>query len=317
MSEKIIIDTDPGIDDAFAILYASYSPQIELLGLTTVFGNVSVEQTTRNAGYLNTLLQTPVPVAKGAERPLQKGLLGYAEFVHGDDGLGNTGFQPPATFAPEALSAAEFIVEQVNKYPNEVTLVPIGPLTNIALALELDPTIASKAKSVVLMGGAVQEPGNVSPVAEANIWNDPHAAQKVFAASWHIAMVGLDVTHKVTMNDTHTSLIAKHSPTNGGFLHAIGDFYQKFYQTSRDFPGFAVHDPCAVVYVTHPEWFMVDNGQVDVLVDGIGVGQTIFAKQEMSYVSDYWKQRGNVSVPMMVNSEAVLDELITVLSNAP
>lgn len=316
--EAIIIDTDPGIDDAFAILYASYAPSIELLGLTTVYGNVCLAQTTQNAGYLSSLMPQPVPVAQGAEQPLHKKLDGYAEFVHGDYGFGDHQRVPPADFSPVPQSAAEFIVEQVNARPNEITLAPIGPLTNIAQALALDPSIADKVKRIVLMGGCVREPGNVSPAAEANIWNDPHAAAQVFAAEWDIVMVGLDVTHQLNLNTTETAQYAKASPRNGQFLHDIAGFYQNFYE-SKGFKGFAVHDPTAIVYITHPELFSVEQqqGQVEVLVDGVANGQTLFAPNTSFYYEAFWQQRNNVTVPFNVQQEAIINELASVYSLMP
>lgn len=314
--EPIIIDTDPGIDDAFAILYASYAPEIELLGLTTVFGNVCLEQTTRNAGYLTTLMPIPVPVAKGAEKPLVKQIDGYAEFVHGDYGFGDHQRPPPEGFAPVSQSAAEFIVAQINARPGEITLVPIGPLTNIAKALALDPSIALKAKRVVLMGGCVHEPGNVSPVAEANIWNDPHAAEVVFSADWEIVMIGLDITHQLQLNTRVTQQYAEAAPRNGQFLHDIASFYQRFYE-SKGFSGFAVHDPTAMVYVAHPEYFSGPRGQVDLLVEGIANGQTLFSPKPCYYHDTHWQQRNNVTVPLDIQGEKILSELATVFARMP
>lgn len=314
--EPIIIDTDPGIDDAFAILYASYAPEIELVGLTSVFGNVCLEQTTRNAGYLTTLMPSPVPVAKGAEKPLVKQIDGYAEFVHGDYGFGDHQRPPPEDFAPVSQSAAEFIVAQINARPGEITLVPIGPLTNIADALALDPSIAQKTKRVVLMGGCVHEPGNVSPVAEANIWNDPHAAEAVFTADWDVVMIGLDITHQLQLHTDVTQHYAEASPRNGQFLHDIASFYQRFYE-SKGFNGFAVHDPTAMVYVAHPEYFSGPRGQIDLLVEGIANGQTLFSPESGHYHDAFWQQRKNVIVPLEIKREAILQELSSIFATMP
>jgi|GEM_PF-4704719 len=186
MSQKIIIDTDPGIDDALAILFAFAHPGLDVVGLTTVFGNVPVSLATENALRLVELAGVDVPVAPGAAKPLLISPRGHADFVHGEDGFGNT-HTPHSSREARKQGAAEFIVEQVRSAPDAVTLVPVGPLTNIALALKLAPDICEKTR-VVLMGGAVNEPGNCSPVAEANIWQDPHAAEIVFAAKWHVTL---------------------------------------------------------------------------------------------------------------------------------
>jgi len=170
---KIIIDTDPGIDDAQAIAFAIAHPDIELLGLTTVFGNASVEITTGNALLLLDRFGRPdIPVAAGAADPIQSERRPAPDFVHGADGLGNLNLEPSARKVTDE-NAAEFIVRQANEHLGEISLVAIGPLTNLALALDLDPLLPSKLKELVVMGGCVDEPGNVSPLAEANFINDP------------------------------------------------------------------------------------------------------------------------------------------------
>ena len=181
MPRKIIIDTDPGVDDALAIFLALRSRELDVIGLTTVFGNSNVDATTRNAlNLLHIAGRGDIPVARGAGVPLFIAPHGTAEWVHGDDAMGNIGWTAPLSPAlqPHTLRAAEFIVQQVMAHPGEITLVPIGPLTNIALALQLEPRIAQHVREVVLMGGAVLAPGNVSPLAEANIHGAPHAAAR-------------------------------------------------------------------------------------------------------------------------------------------
>src|SRR5210317_1441095 len=194
--QKMIIDTDPGIDDAMAIFTAMAHPQIELLGLTTTYGNVSVDQATTNALKLVEMAGLDIPVAKGVATPWFKPLAPFPDFVHGADGFGNLNLSAPQRSAV-SQSAAQFIVEQVNKHPGEISLVAIGPLGNLATALHLDPELPNKVKQVVIVGGVIAADGNVSPVAEANILSDPHAADRVFAAPWKLVMVGLDVTHQI------------------------------------------------------------------------------------------------------------------------
>ena len=172
---KIIIDTDPGIDDAMAIFLALASPELDVVGLTTVMGNVEVDLATTNALRLLEIAgRSDIPVAEGAGKPIATDFLGTVEFVHGDDGQGNA-FLPSPASRPLGISAAEFIVQQARAYPGEITLVPIGPLTNIALALRLEPNLPKLVAGAVLMGGNAFCPGNASPTAEANIRNDPEA----------------------------------------------------------------------------------------------------------------------------------------------
>ena len=177
---KIIIDTDPGADDALAILFALQRPELEVFGLTSIFGNVPTDLAAQNALRLLTVAgRLDIPVAQGAAKPLSIPPASYAYWVHGDDGLGNLNL-PLSKTQPIPQAAAQFIVDTVMAHPGEVTLVPIGPLTNLALALALEPRITGNVAGVVLMGGAARVNGNVNPAAEANIFHDPHAADAVF-----------------------------------------------------------------------------------------------------------------------------------------
>src|SRR5262245_38009154 len=174
--KRIIIDTDPGVDDSMAILLAFNSPEVQVEALTTVFGNTGTAITTQNALRLVELAGRPdVPVAAGAQKPLLRPFTGDGWVVHGRNGLGGVAFPEPQG-QPDRRHAAQLIVETVMANPGQITLVPIGPLTNIALAVSLEPRIAQQVEQVVLMGGAATMPGNVSAVAEANICNDPEAA---------------------------------------------------------------------------------------------------------------------------------------------
>ena len=173
-AQKVIIDTDPGVDDAMAIIYAHLEPDIELLGLTSIFGNVVIDTATRNALALVEMLGSSASVAAGARQPLKQQPKEVAWEVHGREGFGDVPAMSPGIEA-DPRPAYEFICDMVNQYPGEVVLCPVGPLTNLALALQHDASITSKVKSVVIMGGSVDEGGNVTPHAEANIWQDPHA----------------------------------------------------------------------------------------------------------------------------------------------
>ena len=312
---KMIIDTDPGVDDALAIAFAAAHPDIELVGLTTVYGNVSVEQATKNAGFLVDLLGIKhVPVAKGEATPSVQTPHSFPDFVHGKNGFGDIDVDYPSDFAPVAESAADFIVRMINENPNEIILVPIGPLANIGAALKKDPSIAHKVKQVVIMGGAAHVEGNVSPAAEANVWNDPHAAQAVFEAPWPIVMVGLDVTYQTIMPDEPMQRIAAASPVVGGFLQKICAFYANFYRNVAGFDGFSIHDPATVMYVTNPELFTTERGQIEVVKEGAGAGKTFFAPKGRQYAEDYWSKRDNVEVCVKVDKAGVLALIEKVLS---
>ncbi|WP_127555743.1 nucleoside hydrolase [Saccharospirillum alexandrii] len=305
MTHKIIIDTDPGIDDAMAILFAFGAAEIEVLGLTTVFGNVSAERATLNALTLSQWAGKPVPVAKGADTPLMMEPRQHADYVHGQDGFGNIGW-PEATCERDIRSAPHFIVDTVNANPGEVTLVALGPLTNLALALELDPDIAGKVKEVVLMGGAVHETGNVSPVAEANLINDPHAGDAVFGADWPVTMIGLDVTHQVLLKAGVLERIEAANPEQGGFLNKAAQHYFDFYREAMGIDGCYFHDAATIAYVLDPSLFGCRHGAIRVATDGLAIGQTMMAPEGRTFPTEGWENRPLVKVAIEVDDVRVL-----------
>lgn len=279
MAQKVLIDTDPGIDDAMAILMAFAHPDLDVIGLTSVFGNVHVPIATRNALALVDIAGADCPVAEGAAAPLVQPLNPPAYFVHGDDGFGNSGVVS-STRQPDLRSAARFIVDEINQAPGEVHLCPVGPLTNIALALRLDPSIAGKVAGVTIMGGAVECQGNVTEFAEANIWNDPHAAGEVLSADWPVTLVGLDVTETVRCTPQDFAKIAKAAPRNGGFLNGAVQFYFDWHRSkphyrTGPFEGCFMHDPSAVLAITNPTFFETQLSPVRVVTEGEHIGQTI------------------------------------------
>jgi inosine-uridine nucleoside N-ribohydrolase len=215
------------------------------------------------------------------------------------------------------LDAADFMIEQVRAFPGEVTLVPIGPLTNIALALSRAPDIAGLVKEVVLMGGSVNHRGNVSPVAEANIWNDPHAAQAVFAAPWRVTMVGLNVTHHTIMHEERIRALAQTSPKVCGFLAQICDYYALFYRNTAGFDGFSVHDPATLIQLLRPDLYQTESGQVEVICEGMALGQTLFGPQGFPWAEAGWGLRNNVQVCTHVDGEGVLTSIEHILRRAP
>jgi inosine-uridine nucleoside N-ribohydrolase len=277
MPESILIDTDPGIDDAMAILFALKSPELEVIALTTIFGNHYVDLTTRNAlRLLEHAGRDDIPVARGASAPLTREYAGPPTFVHGEDGMGDAGLTDEPESEAAHTRAAQFIVEAVMSRPGKLTLVPIGPLTNIAMALKLEPRIVQATKRVVLMGGTAFEVGNVSPVAEANIHNDPEAAAIVFGAGWHVTMVGLDVTTKIHMSSAYIdSLTENHSPY-GELIARIVPHYQRFHHREYATEGaLYTHDPSTIAYLLQPELFETIRRPVRVNTAGYGTGQTI------------------------------------------
>jgi inosine-uridine nucleoside N-ribohydrolase len=282
---RVIFDTDPGVDDAMALCFAMAHPHIDLVGITTVYGNVTVPQATINALYLTQLASRSIPVAQGAAKPLIKRAESPPDFIHGADGLGNLPARQLAQgHQADARTAAQFIVDMVRAQPGQITLVPVGPLTNIAAALALEPQLPTLIKSVVLMGGAIHAAGNVSPVAEANIWNDPHAADAVFTAGFDLTMVGLDVTYKVAVPVALFDKLAKQHqhPLTDTLLHAV-HFYSQFYATRypalQNDPGCFGHDVLALIALLYPELFGFTQGRLRCVSDGIAQGQTIMNDQ--------------------------------------
>ncbi|MEX0304069.1 MAG: nucleoside hydrolase, partial [Leisingera sp.] len=193
---KLIIDTDPGIDDAMAIFYAAAAPDIELLGLTTIFGNVTTGTATRNALRLLEAAGLDVPVSAGAAAPLVLPPFTPSAHVHGEEGFGDIPAADPKA-APLEEEAADFLCRMAREHKGELVVCPIGPLTNIALAMQRDPDFVKNVKSIVIMGGSLEEGGNITPHAEANIYHDPHAADIVCQGGAKVVFVGLDVTHRI------------------------------------------------------------------------------------------------------------------------
>jgi inosine-uridine nucleoside N-ribohydrolase len=304
LPKKVIIDTDPGIDDAMAILLAFASPEIEVVGLTTIFGNVQTHLATQNALRLVEFAGRPhVPVAQGAEQPLVIAYNQAPEIVHGADGLGNT-HQPPPHGQAVAQSAAQFMVEMVMANPGEITLVPVGPLTNLALALKLEPRMVSHVAEVVIMGGAATVNGNVNPAAEANIWHDPHAADKVFTAGWPVTMVGLDVTMSTQMDEVY--LAGLRGSRFGEYIYQISRFYQHFHFLAHGIQACHTHDPSAIGYVLDPTLFTSVRGPLRVITEGVALGQTLLDRRRQWLAPNAWSDQPDVNVCVEVDSVRLL-----------
>ena len=314
MPRKIIIDTDPGVDDTMAIFFALASPELEVVGLTTIFGNVHTHLATKNAlRLLEIASRTDIPVAHGADNPLTRPYDGPVPFVHGEDGQGNI-FLPEPSSRPMSISAAQFIVDQLRDNPGEITLVPVGPLTNIALALRLEPRIAEWVDEVVLMGGNALAPGNPSPAGEANIRNDPEAADLVFGANWKVTMVGLDVTLKVHMSPEHLAQYATHNNPMSQHVSQIVPHYQNYFESNYDAKGIFVHDSSAIAYVLDPSLFTTEQWAIRVGVQGLGRGKTWPALGHR--ILPPWQNRPLVNVCVGVDGERLVALELECMKNA-
>jgi len=293
-AHRVIYDTDPGVDDAMALYYALAHPEIEVLGVTTTFGNVTVQQAASNALYLLAIAgRAQVLVTQGVAAPLVKRAEAPPDHIHGADGLGNLPQRAATHNVLDGRTSAQFIVDMARAYPGELTVVAVGPLGNLALALALEPQLPSLLRQVVVMGGAVLEPGNVSPVAEANVWNDPHAADLVFSAGFPLTMVGLDVTHRVVLPVRLFETIARHHQhlATDTLHHAVAfyaDFYSGLYPHVAAIHGCFGHDVLAFVALTNPELFSTEAGRIRVAVDGLAQGQTMMRRKDIDYPQSGW-----------------------------
>jgi inosine-uridine nucleoside N-ribohydrolase len=276
-AEKVLIDTDPGVDDALAVIYAFASDDLEVVGLTTIFGNVETKLATRNALRLLDIVGKDVPVAEGAIKPLYSKKLPTPDFVHGKDGFGEINLAESKRM-PIEETAAEFIVRTVMDNPGEITLVVLGPMTNIALALALEPELPANVKGVVAMGGVLHVMGNVSPVASANILGDAHAADIVLGTDWNVVLVPADTTRQVRVTDEWLERVSENGGAPGKFIHDISRFYRDFYRSGGVVNGFYNHDPTAVAYVVNPDLFVTEERAIRVVTDGISIGDVIAAK---------------------------------------
>jgi len=309
---KIIIDCDPGVDDALAIALAVESPDLEVIGITTSYGNAPVELTTKNALRIVELSGREIPVARGARGPLASPQHPSPTFIHGHDGLGNTNQPEPGSVAVE-LSAWRFIVDSIRKYPGEVTLVPLAGLTNLALVLQEDPEAAQLVQEVTLMGGSLRHPGNVGPVSEANIAQDPPAADRVFTAPWKVNMVGLDVTMKLVMENAFLEKLRAGNRRFGAFLHDIHQFYIGFYRKERGLEGCAVHDSAAILRILDPTLFELVEGPLRVVQEGIASGQTVMAHYAHQREMLPWRDKPWVSAALDVHQGRFFEKMEEIL----
>jgi len=272
---KVILDCDPGHDDAIALLLAHGNPEIELLAVTTVHGNQTIEKTTRNALAVAEIAGiTGVPFARGAHRPLVREVE-VAESIHGDSGMDGP-VLPEPSLELEERHAVDLIIDTIMSHePGTVTLIPTGALTNIALAVRKEPRIAERVAEVVLMGGGYHG-GNWSAAAEFNIVIDPEAAHIVFNESWKLTMVGLDLTHQALATPDVVQAIAEVGTKPAQFVLELLEFFGKTYREAQGFEHPPVHDPCAVALVIDPSVMSVVRVPLDVELTGsLTLGMTV------------------------------------------
>lgn len=275
MVNKIILDCDPGHDDAIALLLAHGNPNIELLAVTTVVGNQTLEKVTRNALSVARIANiTGIPFAAGCARPLVRNIE-TAPDIHGESGLDGP-VLPEPTLAPEPMHAVDLIIETIMRHEAKtVTLVPTGGLTNIALAARKEPKIVERVKEVVLMGGGYHV-GNWSAVAEFNIKIDPEAAHIVFNESWPLTMVGLDLTHQALATPEIVAEIKAIGTAPAQFVVELLDFFGTMYKSAQGFDSPPVHDPCAVAYVIDPKVMTTRKVPIDIELTGtLTLGMTV------------------------------------------
>jgi purine nucleosidase len=320
---KVIIDTDPGTDDAIAIMLALHSSELDVRALTVVPGNVTLAQGMDNTLRMLSLAnRCDIPIAAGAQHPLFQKLT-TAEFFHGQNGLGNVAL-PPSKCQADPRWAPDLIIQMVHANPHEITLVPVGPLTNIALAIEKDPSIVPLVKEVVIMGGSISG-GNVTGAAEANIHNDPEAAQIVFQAGWPLTMVGLDVGNQTLLTRRHIAALAKNRGPVSDFMYQVADFRIAFSEKHGS-QGAPMYDPLAVGVAIDNTLVQAPAMHVDVETHGeFTRGETVanrrgsnelntlqhFPDGDRYVIQGFEKLALNVKVCTAVNAEKFLQMLIT------
>lgn len=301
---KVILDTDPGIDDALAFILLKAMPEVELKAITTTHGNTTVQKCTDNALRLAELLGLQVvPVAEGAHEPLVKAL-SVAEETHGDTGLGHA-VLPPASVKPVATNAANLIIEIVNANPGEITILTIGPVTNLALALLKEPTLRKKIKNVVAMAGTFHYPGNATPSSEYNVFCDPEAFDILLRSGLDLTIVPLDVTYKCIFTKSHIERLAGAREDIHTFIDRSTAFYMEFHAEYQGIQGCAINDPLAAAILVKPDLVTFRDYYVDIELHGD------FTTAKLS--ADHFAATGNppnAKVAMEVDVEAFMDFFI-------
>lgn len=294
--KRVIIDTDPGIDDAAAILMALGSPELRVEAMTTVFGNTPVENCTVNALRILEAANCPeIPVYQGAGRPFSFAEPQFAAQVHGDDGLGNAGLPLPL-LKPQKRNAILEIIDRVMQAPGEITVLCIGRLTNLALAISVEPKVASAVREVIVMGGAVTVPGNASAVASANLWGDPEAADVVYRSGAKVVQIGLDVCDRVEFTSEQQEQVWQADTPATRFLKAVTPFIQQSYARRgilRNPGGVRYNDVPAVAYTIDPSLFDCQELYIQIETKG-----TLTRGQTVADMYGHTGQRPNATVAL-------------------
>jgi inosine-uridine nucleoside N-ribohydrolase len=309
MTIPVLIDCDPGHDDAIALLLALASPEVEVLGVTTVGGNSGLANTTRNAlTVLEVAGRTEVPVAAGCDHPLVRSLR-TAAHVHGPSGMDGPTLPPPAT-SPLQAHAVDFMAGTLRSAPAPVTLVAVGPLTNVAMLLRLHPDVTQHLNRIVVMGGAIGL-GNITPSAEFNIWADPEAASIVFGSDLDLTMVGLDVTHQARMGRVHGDRL-RNEGRCGAFVADLLEFYVRFHHQVYGLDSSPIHDAVAVADVIWPDLVQAEQFHVEVEISSsLTTGRTVV---------DRWRVTDhppNVRVGMTIDGDRFADLVVERISSLP
>ena len=304
----MLFDTDPGVDDALALLYLQRQPRADIVGITTVAGNGTIDAVTRNALYLAERFNIGAPIARGAARPLYKAFEPPPTAIHGADALGGVNVKGVVR-GLDPRPAYELIAQSVRAYPHELTIVAVGMLTNIALAIATDPGIVPLIGNIVAMGGAFGRDGhsgNVRPCAEANIFGDPHAADLVCTAAVPLTLVGLDVTERIVMQTNYLRALADGGSAAGAFIWDVTRGYEAFHAARAGVSGIYAHDPSAAICVFEEAAFTFENGPVRVVTDGIAAGMTVQKPDGRSFPPSAWDGFRARRVAVDVDAQRVL-----------
>ncbi|NOH04732.1 MAG: nucleoside hydrolase [Chloroflexi bacterium] len=302
MSTRIIIDTDPGVDDALTFLLALASPEIQLEALTTVQGNVTLEKATRNAlSVLELANASHIPVAQGCSHPLVKSPHNSGEVIHGWSGMGQSNLPEPKSKIVDS-HAIDYLIERFLAEPNEISLFTIGPLTNVALAIRKEPRIVSAIRELVIMGGAIRSGGNITPLAEFNIHEDPHAAYVVFHSGIPITLIPLDATYKCLLTSADVARLNKINSPIARFVRDATADYMAFYKQYEGFDGCALHDPLTLAAIIAPELLTLAEHYVSVDISGgVSTGKTFADFMKV------WKKPPNMRVALDVKGREFVE----------
>ncbi len=306
--QPIILDTDPGVDDALAIMLALGSPELDVIGICTVSGNVPLSTGTRNAqGLLQLLEHTEIPVFAGADQPLKRDAV-FATEVHGESGMGQAVLPEPVLDVRG--NAVDFLVQTLSDQPGEITLIAVGPLTNLALAEQRQPGILQQARQVIVMGGAIAETGNATPVAEFNFYADPHAAHTVVHSDAALLIVPLDATRQVALSETdiENQIASLKTVASQFVVDAVQNVFARYRQLDRE-PIVYLHDPLAVGAAIAPEHLRSETLYIDIETSGdLTMGQIVTDRRDLP---PPWRLGKPVNCAMHVNAEAFLSLFLT------